>query len=61
MPTTRLAVNIHSPAPRWAGQIVLLFVLFQLAAVSVFGQAVFGNIAGNITDAAGAVVPVTVR
>ena len=42
---------------RFSQNIVVLFVLFLMAAVAALGQAVFGNIAGNITDAGGAVVP----
>ncbi len=34
-----------------------LLVIMLLAAAIVFGQAVFGNISGNVTDQAGAAVP----
>ena len=35
----------------------LLFALALGAPASMFGQAVYGSISGNVTDATGAVVP----
>ena len=42
---------------RWNVSIIALAVIFGLCAGSALAQAVFGNITGNITDPAGAVVP----
>ncbi len=57
MATNWFPADIHRAAPRWAKGVILLSCLVLLIAGAVFGQAVFGNIAGNITDAGGAIVP----